>query len=80
MRLPLFVSRTAFHIARVCRMHTCFVFVALVPLFVLVCLCLRVIVDAFAVVCCKVAFQITRVCRLRVCFVLLSLVCSFVVV
>ena len=71
MRLPLFVSRIAFHITRVCRMHACFAFIALVRLFVLVCLCLlvmcdcmlvlRAIVNVFAFVCCKVASQYTPV-------------------
>ena len=41
----------------------------LLPVVVVTCACmlvLRVVVYAFAFVCCKVAFQITRVCRLNV--------------
>ena len=61
MRWHLFVSSSAFHITRVCIMHVSFVSVAFARLFVLVCLCLRVIVYAFAVVCCMVAFHIACV-------------------
>ena len=51
-------------------------------LFMCVCmLVLRVIVCAFALVCCKIAFHIRRVCRLRVCFAFIVLfVCLFVFV
>ena len=66
--MPLIVAKLCFilHVCVdcMCRFFVCFGVFGCACMFVL-----RVVVHAFATVCCKVAFHIGRVSRLHVCFV-----------
>ena len=79
MRLCLCVARLRSKLP-VCRFHVCFAFVLLVCSLAFVRLLFRVIVNAFAVVCCNCAFHLTVVCRLHVRFVFVTLVYLVVIV
>ena len=70
----------AVHVALVCILHACFVFVYLVCLFALVCNVSRLILYAFAFDCCKVVFHITRVCTLYAWFAFVFSVFVFMIV
>ena len=80
MQLPLFVARLRFMLHVCVDCMPCFFFRVFLWMVCFCLLVLRVIVYAFAFVCCKVAFLVLRACGLHVWFGFVLLDCLFVLV